>query len=185
MYLILSQIVFLIVSIFLLYLLTWFLPTDSPWSPWWATSKKTARKVCKLAGVGKKDIFYELGSGTGTTVVIAAKEFGAKAIGIESDMSRFIWSRWKAGKAGVGENATFFKKNFFDVSLREATVVYLYLVPRVIKKLKPKLLRELKPGTRVVSYTYFIDYLEPVTIDEDSQIYVYKINSKKIRKKSL
>ena len=56
--------------------------------------------------------------------------------------------------------------------------IYLYLVPRVIKKLRTKLLRELKPGTRVISYTYFIDYLPQVAIDEESQIFVYKIEEK-------
>lgn len=178
MFFIIFQIGVFLIIVLLIYFLTWFLPTDSPWSPWWATSKEIARKVCKIAKVEKKDIFYELGSGTGTTVVIAAKEFGAKAIGIESDWSRITWSRWKADKSGVGKKAIFIRNNFFDVSLKDATVIYLYLVPRVIKKLRAKLLRELKPGTRVVSYTYFIDYLPQVAIDEESQIFVYKIEKK-------
>lgn len=187
MYLIVSQAFTLLIIFFLLYVLTWFLPTDSPWTPWWTTSTAVAQKICKLSKLGKKDVFYELGSGTGTTVIVAAKEFGARAVGIESSKSRVWWSRMKAKRNGVSENVTFLQKDFFTVSLsspatlslaRRAsppTVVYLYLVPRVIKKLKPKLLKELKPGTKVISHMYEIDYLPLLKEDNNLQLYVYKI----------
>src|SRR3989344_5740768 len=92
MYFIVSQTIILIIIFFLLWLITWFLPTDSPWSPWWATSTQVARRICRLAGLNKKDVFYELGSGTGTMAVVAAKEFGARVVGIESSKSRIWWS---------------------------------------------------------------------------------------------
>lgn len=178
-----TQAIVLAIIIFLVYLLTWFLPTDSPWSPWWATSKEIARKVCKLAKVGKKDVFYELGSGTGTTCVIAAKEFKAKRVlGIESDASRIWWSKRKAKQEKVDNVVEFLKTDFFKIDLSPATVVYLYLVPRVIKKIKPKLLKDLKPGTRVASYIYKIDYLPSIAKDVDREIYVYEIPKKRKKK---
>lgn len=159
----------------LLYLLSWFLPTDSPWSPIWATSTQIARKLCKLAGLNSKDLFIELGSGTGTACVVAGKEFGARAIGIESSRSRVWWSKLKAKRHAVESRVTFLQKNFYEVDLSNATVVYLYLVPRVIKKLKHKLMKELKPGTLVISYTYEIEYLPLLKEDYQNQLFVYKI----------
>lgn len=175
MILIIFQVTILLIIIFLIYIISWFLPTDSPWSPWWSTSEKVAKKLCKLANLNKNDIFYELGSGTGTTCIVAAKEFGAKVIGIESSKSRVWWSKLKTKRYDISDKTTFIQKNFFTVNFSSATVVYFYLVPRVIRKLKPKLLKELKPGTLVISYTYEVDYLPLYKADDKLQIYVYKI----------
>lgn len=184
MFFVVSQILILLVIVFLLYLLSWFLPTDSPWSPWWSTSSKVARRLCLLVKLGEEDVFYELGSGTGTACVIAAKEFGAKVVGIESSKSRVLWSNMKAKRIGAGANVKFLQSSFFKVDLSPATVVYFYLVPRVIKKIKPKLLKDLKPGTKIVSYVYEIDYLPLVKMDDKSQLYLYRIPKNK-RKKGL
>lgn len=175
MFFIITQLIVLLIIIGILYLITWFLPTDSPWTPWWATSSDTARKICHLIKLTKKDTFYELGSGTGTTCIVAAKEFGAKVLGIESSKSRVWWSRLKARMFGISDKTEFIQKDFFTIILSPASVVYLYLVPRVIKKLKPKLLKELKPGTKVISYIYKIDYLSLVKEDTKEQIYIYQI----------
>lgn len=174
-FIITQTIVFLLILV-LLYLLTWFLPTDSPWAPWWATSKKKSRALCKLLKLGEKDVFYELGSGTGTTIAIAAKGYGATAVGIESSKTRVWWSRLKT-KIQQCNNVTILRDDFFCVNLSPATVVYLYLVPRVINKLKPKLLKELKPGTKVVSYVYKIDYLPLIKKDEKERLFIYRIPS--------
>ena len=181
MFFIITQTIVLLIILFLLYLLTWFLPTDSPWSFWWTTNTEVSREIGKLAKVTKKDVFYELGSGTGTTVCVIAKEFGAKCVGIESDWSRVQWSKLKIFVQKQFSNLAIeqlndikiLKKSFYDVSLSPATVVYLYLVPRVIKNLKPKLLKELKPGTKVISYVYEIEYLKLVKKDEERQLYLY------------
>ena len=70
---------------------------------------------------------------------------------------------------------SFIKKNLFDVALSEATVVYVYLIPKTLLKLKKKLLKELKPGTKVVSYRYQITYLPQIAEDKKSGLYVYEI----------
>ncbi len=172
---IITQVVLLCIIFFILYLLTWFLPTDSPWSPWWSTSTEISEVLGKLAKIKKKDVFYELGSGTGTTVTTLAKEYNIKAIGIESSKSRVWWSNMKAKRKGVSDTVTFIQKDFFTVDLSPATIVYLYLVPRVIKKLKPKLIRELKSGTKVISYVYPIHYLPEIVHDKKNQLFVYRV----------
>jgi predicted RNA methylase len=153
-------------------LLTFVWPPDSPWSPWWRTNKGVARSACALAHVSKKDIVYELGSGDGEFILVAAKDFFAKkAIGIEIDHSRYFISVLKQRVRRV-HNAFFIRSDFKKVNLSDATVVYLYLVPAVIKRILPKLKKELKPGTRVISYRYKMPLRGVKEVDE---LYMYKI----------
>lgn len=162
------------VIVFLLIILSFIWPPDSPWSPWWRTNKKTARAACRLANVSNKDIVYELGSGDGEFILTAAKEFGAvKAIGIEIDYTRFLISmvRKKLGKFG---NVRFVRGDFKKINLSDATAVYFYLVPAVIERILPKLKKELKPGTRIVSLKYPI----PMVLQKDDKkngLYLYEI----------
>ncbi|QQG40850.1 MAG: SAM-dependent methyltransferase [Candidatus Levyibacteriota bacterium] len=172
---ILINIILLIVIIFLLIVLSWVWPPDSPWAPWWKTSKEKSRAICRLANVSSKDIVYELGSGNGTTLIVAAKEFGAKGIGIEIDPLRVLVSKIKIWQEELTDKITIKRKNFFDEDLSKATVVYVYLVPKALERLKPKLLKELKKGTRLVSLNYEISL--PLTkFDKKNNLRLYKIS---------
>lgn len=172
-FLIFNLILFSII-VFLLILLSWFWPPDSPWTPWWSTNKKVARAMCKLARVNKKDIAYDLGSGTGTALIVAACEFGANGVGIEIDPLRYLFSKTRVKINGLNRKIKIIKKNFYDVNISKASVVFVYLVPRVLEKLKSKFLRELKPGTRIISYRYKIN-LPLKSYDKKNDIYLYKI----------
>ena len=168
-----------IIIIILLILLTFVWPPDSPWSPWWRTDKNTARVACKLAGVSKKDIVYELGSGDGEFILMASREFGAKATGIEIDYTRYWISMirkkiWEIrGMREIG-GVKFVRKDFKKVNLSDATVVYFYLVPAVIKGIMPKLKKELRPGTKIISYRYEVP-LPLSKKDKKNKMYLYKI----------
>ena len=128
-------------------------------------------------------MLYELGSGEGTTVIIAAKEFDVKCIGIEIDPMRSFISRIRIFFSGAKDNITILQKNFFKVDFSEATVVYAYLVPKALLRLKEKFLKELKSGTRIVSYKYPIPYLPEIARDSKYDLYVYEI-PKKVSSKS-
>lgn len=169
------DIVLLTIIFFLLLLLSMFWPPDSPWAPWWRTNKKTARASCKLANISSKDVVCELGSGDGTFLTVAAKEFGAKGIGIEIDPFRYFVSSILLHSNRLSDKIKLIRKNFFDVDISEATLVFVYLVPRVLEKLKPKFLKELRSGTRIISYRYKIN-LPLVMYDKTNDIYLYKIN---------
>lgn len=172
------NIVLLVIIIFLFLLLSMFWPPDSPWAPWWRTNKKTARAMCKLAKVEKDDIVYDLGSGDGTALIIAAKEFGARGVGIEIDPLRYFISTLLLRRNRVlDDKIKIIKKNFFDVDISEASVVFVYLVPKALERLKPKLLKELKPGTLLVSFRYKIN-LPLVAYDKRNNIFLYKIPDK-------
>lgn len=145
------------VIVFLLFILSAVWPPDSPWAPWWRTSKQTARAICKLANVKASDKIYDLGSGDGTALMIAAREFGANGLGVEIDPVRYFISKILLKIYGVSDKVRIVRKNFFSQNLKEADVIFVYLVPKAIEKLLPKFKRELKKGTRIVSYVYEIN----------------------------
>lgn len=129
-------------------------PPDSPWAPWWRTNSKTARAMCRLAKIKKGDLIYDLGSGDGTALVIASKEFGAKGIGIEIDASRYLISKINFRLNRLSNKLSVKRKNFFKEELGKADVIFVYLVPKTLEKLIPKFKKELKKGTRIVSFVY-------------------------------
>ncbi len=163
---------FLILILLLLLSAVW--PPDSPWSPWWKTYKDAGMRIIKLAAITKKDTVYELGSGDGEFLLLCARQTGAKCVGIEIDPLRHVVAniRLKTGKHGL--DVTFKKKTFYDEDLSGATVVYVYLIPRVLKKILPKLKKELKKGTRVVSYRYPMD-LKLVKEDKEHRLFLYTV----------
>lgn len=152
-------------------------PPDSPWSPWWRTSKKIARIQCKLAKIGKNDVVFDLGSGDGTMLITAAKEFGAKGVGVEIDLLRYWYSKIAIIFLGLTKRLKIKRKNFFSVDVSAATVVVMYLIPKTLNRLKPKLLKELKPGTRIVTFVYKID-LPMIARDDKNEVYIYRIPKK-------
>lgn len=164
--------------VLLLLLLSMIWPPDSPWSPWWRTNQKRSRLICKMAGVKKGDVVYDLGSGDGMLLLTAAKEFGAMAKGVEIDLFRVWYSKIAALLMGQSGRVKIVRKNFFDVDVRDASVVFMYLVPKALAKLKPKLIEELKPGTRVVTFVYKID-LPIVREDLKNEIYLYEVPKRK------
>ena len=107
-----------------------------------------------VARVTKSDRLYDLGSGDGRIVIAAAKRFGTRGIGIDIDPQRIKESRRNADTAGVTKLVEFRQADLFQTDLREASVVTLYLLPRLNVKLRPKLFAELRPGSRVVSHAF-------------------------------
>lgn len=175
------NLVILGVVLLLLLFLSGIWPPDSPWAPWWQMPKETIRKMCQLAKVSKHSVIYDLGSGTGHALIIAAKEFGAKGIGIEIDPVRYYISQINNYRFHSKDKVTFYKQNFFTAPLFDATVIFMYLIPPAIKRLTPKFLKEIKPGTMFVSYVYpmpvemFHGKLKFITHDKEHKIWVYKM----------
>jgi ribosomal protein L11 methylase PrmA len=110
--------------------------------------------MLKLAGVKKTDVVYDLGCGDGRIVITAAKDFGARGVGIDINPQRIKEAKDNAKTAGVENLVRFEENDLFKADIHEATVVTLFLLPQVNLRLRPKLLSDLKPGTRVVSNTF-------------------------------
>lgn len=126
-------------------------PLDVPFVP---TEQRVVDRMLQLARVGSNDVVYDLGSGDGRIVITAAKKFGAKGIGIDLDPKRVEEAKANARKAQVESKVSFVAGDLFKADLSEATVVTLYLLPRVNLQLRPQLWRQLKTGTRVVSHAF-------------------------------
>ena len=119
-----------------------------------ATPQSVVEAMLELAHVDAADVVYDLGSGDGRIPITAAKKYGARGVGIEIDPRLIRESMDNLAKAGVGDRVRFVNQDLFEANISEATVVTLFLLPRLNLQLMPKLKRELKPGTRVVSH-YF------------------------------
>jgi hypothetical protein len=120
---------------------------------WVPTPEGTVRGMLQLANVGPRDFVVDLGSGDGRTVITAAKEFGARALGVEFDPRMVELSRKAAAQEGVSERAQFRRADIFATDFSRATVITLYLLPDLNLKLRPRILR-MRPGTRVVSHSF-------------------------------
>ena len=118
------------------------------------TPQDVVDEMLKLGGVHKGDVLYDLGSGDGRIAVTAAKRFGIRAVGVDIDPERIREATENARKAGVSHLATFRNEDLFSTDFRDATVVTLYLLPDLNLKLRPRLLAELRPGTRIVSHQF-------------------------------
>jgi len=119
------------------------------------TPHEVVEQMLKLAKVGPNDVVYDLGCGDGRLVVAAAKQFGArKAVGIDIDPERIEESTRSVKEAGVGDRVAIRQEDLFEADIREASVVTLYLLHSLNMKLRPKLWKDLKPGSRIVSQTF-------------------------------
>ena len=118
------------------------------------TPQEVVDDMLRLANVRRGDVLYDLGSGDGRIPVTAAKRYGVRAVGIDIDPERVREARENAKRNGVDHLVQFREQDLFAADFREATVVTLYLLPELNLKLQPRLLAELKPGTRIVSHQF-------------------------------
>jgi SAM-dependent methyltransferase len=128
------------------------------------TPPLVVRQMLELAGVGPQDVVFDLGSGDGRIPIAAAKEFGARGVGIEIDPALVARAEGNASAAGVPDRVEFRAGDMYSADLRGATVVTLFLHPQPNLKLRPKLQRDLPPGARVVSYMWDMGDWSPDTV---------------------
>lgn len=151
-----------------------FVPTPAP----------VIHRMLTMAKVGPKDVVYDLGCGDGRIVIAAARDFGARAVGIDIDPQRVAEARANVKRAGVEDKVEIRQGDLFKADLSEATVVTLYLLESLNEKLKPKLQRELDPGDRVVSQSFSMGDWQPdaqATVD-GTPIYMWTIKREHARR---
>jgi predicted RNA methylase len=126
------------------------------------TPQDVVDAMLKVAKVTKNDVIYDLGSGDGRIPITAAKTYGARGVGIDIDPQRIREATENLRTAGVGDRVRFLNQDLFTTDISEATVVTLYLLPSLNLKLIPKLNKELKPGTRIVSHSFDMGAAKPL-----------------------
>jgi protein-L-isoaspartate O-methyltransferase len=146
-------------------------------APYITTPQWVVERMLEMADVNEDDVVYDLGSGDGRFVVTAARQFGARAVGIEINPRLLRHARVKAQMAGVSNRVTFRQGDLYNADLREATVVTVYLDKKLNVRLRPRLLRQLDPGDRVVSHNYGMGAWTPDRVEQigDRTIYLWTI----------
>ena len=154
------------------------LARDVPFVP---TPERVVEGMLDLAKIGPKDVVYDLGSGDGRIVITAAKKHGARGVGIDIDPQRVKEARDNARRAGVADRVEFREGDLFKADIREASVVTIYLLSSVNLQLRPKLLAELKPGTRVVSHAFDMGDWKPAATQKvgSSTVYYWVVPERK------
>jgi precorrin-6B methylase 2 len=136
-------------------------PLRSPDVIFVPTPQEVVDAMLKMAKVGPNDVIYDLGSGDGRIPITAAKTYKARGVGIDIDPQRIREATENLKAAGVGDRVRFMNQDLFTTDISEATVVTLYLLPSLNLKVLPKLNKELKPGTRIVSHAFDMGDIKP------------------------
>jgi precorrin-6B methylase 2 len=148
-------------------------PTETPSVPYVPTPQVVVNQMLELAKVSGDDVLYDLGSGDGRIPISAAQKYNVRrGTGVELDPELVEESRANAESAGVSDRVEFLQQDLFKTDLSDATVVTLYLLPNVNLELRSKLLRELKPGTRIVSHDFDMGEWQPeqvVNVQSDTR----------------
>lgn len=130
-------------------------------------------RMLEIAGVGPKDVVYDLGCGDGRTIVAAARRFGARAVGIEIDPLRFIWCQLLITVLGLRSQVRVIFGDLFKLDVSGADVVTCYLLPDTNKKLQVKFIEELRSDARVVSHDFIFPDLKLVGADAEEKLFLY------------
>jgi SAM-dependent methyltransferase len=144
------------------------------------TRESVADDMLQMAEVTSADVVYDLGSGDGRIVMLAAQKYGARGVGIEIDPKLVAIARQVAKEGEAEARVTFIHGDLFEANISPATVVTLYLSPGVNKKLEPKLRKELRPGTRIVSHQFPIGAWPPEETkqaEDGTTLYLYRVPS--------
>ncbi|MCJ7506390.1 class I SAM-dependent methyltransferase [Candidatus Bathyarchaeota archaeon] len=149
-------------------------------APYVSSPEDVVRKMLDMVQLRKGDVLFDLGCGDGRIVLMAVRDYFAKAFGVELREDLVATARGQLKRSNLEGRAQIIHGDFFDVDLSKANVVTLYLTTSANEKLKPKLERELKPNSRVVSHDFSIKDWKPVEVSEKPHghtIYLYKIGS--------
>ncbi|MEO6065751.1 MAG: class I SAM-dependent methyltransferase [Lysobacterales bacterium] len=145
-------------------------------TPYLPSTQLDVEEMLRVAAIGPQDVVVDLGSGDGRIVIAAAKYFGARGFGVDIDDKLVAEANGNAREAGVADRVQFYHRDIFATDIREATVVTLYLLSSLVNRLQPKLLAELKPGTRVVAHDYGFDNWKPDrTVKLGKTFYLYVV----------
>jgi SAM-dependent methyltransferase len=145
------------------------------------TPNEVVNKMLEMAKVTANDVVYDLGCGDGRIVITAAQQFGCRGVGIDIDPERIREATENVGRAKVTDKVRFIQGDLFEADISEATVVTLYLLTELNLKLRPKLRKDLRPGTRVVSHAFAMGDWKPERTEHvsGSSVYLWRIPPRK------
>ncbi|MBK5113520.1 MAG: methyltransferase domain-containing protein [Candidatus Heimdallarchaeota archaeon] len=159
-----------VIGLIIIIFLAWSTIKGAPWSP---TSKEKILKILTMASIKPNEIVYDLGCGDGRVLIMAAKHFNARAIGIEIDPIRFLWCKFRIRLLGLGDKVQVIYGDFFSKNLSNADIIICYLLQNTNDKLQAKLQAELHPQAKVISNKFVFSDLHLICEDDKLEIYAY------------
>ncbi len=146
--------------------------------PWIPTDEDRIRKALEMAQLRPGEIVYDLGAGDGRVLIIAAREYGAQAVGIEASPLQWFFAWIKVLHRGSKPKVRVRLGNLFRTNLREADVVFTYMTSKQADRLRPLLEEQLRPGARVVTISFDLGDWQPTAFDNDELIFLYEMPPK-------
>jgi SAM-dependent methyltransferase len=149
--------------------------TSTRGAPWVPTHRDIVDRMLRMAAVRPGEVVFDLGSGDGRVLVAAVRRFGARAVGVELDLGRYLWSVLTVTVLGLWGRVRLIRGDLFKVDLSTADVVFAYLLQDTNDRLKDKLRKELRPGARIVSNTFHFSGLPLARMDDELRLYLYRM----------
>lgn len=143
--------------------------------PWVPTDKDRARKALQMAKLQPGEIFYDLGAGDGRILLLAAEEFGAKAIGVEASPLQYLVAVARSFFSGNRQNIQVRRENFYKADFSDADVLFAYMTPDHAIRFQDKFVQQLKPGARVVMIAFDFPHWMPSDVDQKDLIFMYEM----------
>lgn len=143
--------------------------------PWVPTDKARARKALKMAKLQPGEVFYDLGAGDGRILLLAAEEFGAKAIGVEASPLQYLVASARGFFSGTKPKIQVRRENFYKADFSDADVLFAYMTPDHAIRFQDKFVTQLKPGARVVMIAFDFPHWMPKAVDQDDLIFMYEM----------
>ncbi|MCX6090957.1 MAG: class I SAM-dependent methyltransferase [Candidatus Atribacteria bacterium] len=151
----------------------WIFPLFFHGIPWQPTDMKRVRRMLEMAELKPDDTLYDLGCGDGRILVFAARQYGARAVGVEINPWLFALAWLRVFFSGLSHRVTVRLANIHEVPLHDSDVITMFLFQHVNDRLRDKLIQELKPGTRIVSYVWILKDWKLDLVDEKYRLYRY------------
>jgi len=164
--------VLIVLAIIVLLSISWTQLRGAPWLP---TPLHKVKRMLDLADLQPGELLYDLGCGDGRVVIMAARRFGARAVGIEIDPLRYLWCQLLVSLLGLRARVRILSGDIFNHDLGQADVVTCYLLQSTNDRLEEKLVHELKPGARVVSNAFTFSQLKLIAADSKESLYSYML----------
>src|SRR5512146_2837964 len=165
---------FLIVAFVILYAL-WLVVPFIAGLPWYAARPARIRKALQLAQVRPGEVVYDLGAGDGRVLIMAAREFGARAVGIEISPVHCLVAWLAARTNGVADKVSIRLGNFYTTRMADADVVFAYMTSKEAPRIRTHLERQMRPGARLVTISFDFDCWQPDDFDNQDLIFLYKM----------
>jgi len=164
-----------LVAIFLVLYGLWMLIPFLYGLPWVPTKKERIRKALRMANLKPDELLYDLGSGDGRVLFIAAQEFGARAVGIEASILQYWFTQLRRLLSGSRSRVSVRRENFYRADFGDADLVFAFLTSTETALLQKKLERDLKPGSRVIAVSADFSDWKPIAFDDADLLFLYKM----------